>query len=452
MARRRKKLSQEPVSAKIESLSHEGRGITHVSGKTVFVNGALPGEEVLFQYKKQRSKYDEAHALEINNSVPERVEAKCEFFGLCGGCSLQHMQHETQLEHKQSVLLEQLTHIGKVKPKAIVPVLTGNQWGYRRKARLGVKYVEKKGRVLVGFREKYSPFVADMNKCEVLHPSVGLLLEQLQNLISDLSLISQIPQIEVAIGDEVTALIFRHLAAFTNEDLIKLKVFSEQHQLDIYLQSGGIDSVIPLKGTKSKQLSYSLPEFDITFNFLPTDFTQVNTEINRAMVPRALELLDVNSEDRVLDLFCGIGNFTLPLARKVASVFGIEGDHGLVERAKQNAELNNISNVEFKAIDLANDRMLEDMMNNDFGNINFIKSDFNKLLLDPARNGAQEVIKKLNFKRIEKIVYVSCNPSTLARDAGILVNDKGFKLVSAGIMDMFPHTTHVESIAVFSRK
>ena len=447
MARRRKKLPQEPVSAKIESLSHEGRGITHVEGKTVFVNGALPGEDALFQYKKQRPKYDEAHALEITNPAAERIDAKCEFFGLCGGCSLQHMQHDFQIEHKQSVLMEQLTHIGKVKPKSVIPPLTGLQWGYRRKARLGVKYVEKKERVLVGFREKYSPFIADMNRCEVLHPSVGSLIEPLQCLITELSLIKQIPQIEIAVGDEVTALIFRHLADFTDEDREKLKSFAEHHQADIYLQSGGLDSVVPLEGSTPRQLSYSLPEFDLTMNFLPIDFTQVNIEINRAMVPRALELLEVNGKDRVLDLFCGIGNFTLPLARKAANVLGIEGEHGLVERAKQNAELNKISNVEFRAIDLAKDKMLEDMLNE-----NFLKGRFNKLLLDPARNGAQEVIEKMNLKSVEKMVYVSCNPSTLARDAGILVNEKGFKLEKAGIMDMFPHTTHVESIAVFGRK
>ena len=447
MARRRKKLPQEPVSAKIESLSHEGRGIAHVGGKTVFVNGALPGEDALFQYKKQRPKYDEAHALEITNPAAERVDAKCEFFGLCGGCSLQHMQHDFQIEHKQSVLMEQLTHIGKVKPKSVIPPLTGPQWGYRRKARLGVKYVEKKERVLVGFREKYSPFIADMNSCEVLHPSVASLIEPLQLLITELSLIKQIPQIEVAVGDDVIALIFRHLSELTDEDKEKLKSFAEHHQVDIYLQSGGLDSVVPLEGSTPRQLSYELPEFDLTMNFLPIDFTQVNIEINRAMVPRALELLEVNSEDRVLDLFCGIGNFTLPLARKAAIVLGIEGEHSLVERAKQNAELNNISNVEFRAIDLANEQLFDEMLSEDF-----LKGEFNKLLLDPARNGAREVIEKMNLKLVEKIVYVSCNPATLARDAGILVNDKDFKLEQAGIMDMFPHTTHVESIAVFSRK
>jgi 23S rRNA (uracil1939-C5)-methyltransferase len=447
MARRRKRLPQEPVTSKIESLSHEGRGITHVKSKTVFVNGALPGEDALFQYKKQRPKYDEAHALEISNPSAKRVNAKCEFFGLCGGCSLQHMQHEFQIEHKQSVLLEQLTHIGKVKPKSVIPPLTGPLWGYRRKARLGVKYVEKKERVLVGFREKYSPFVADMNSCEVLHSSVGSLIEPLQCLITELSLIKQIPQIEIAVGDDVTALIFRHLADFNDDDMMKLKAFAEQHKIDIYLQSGGLDSVVPLEDTSPKQLSYALPEFDVTMEFLPSDFTQVNSEINRAMVPHALELLEVNNEDRVLDLFCGIGNFTLPLARKAATVLGIEGEQCLVERAKQNAALNNIDNVEFRTIDLA-----KDDMNEDFCNIDFIRGGFNKLLLDPARNGAQEVIEKMNLKLVERIVYVSCNPSTLARDAGILVNDKGFKLEQAGVMDMFPHTTHVESIAMFARK
>ncbi len=446
MARRRKKIPQEPVTAKIESLSHEGRGITHIEGKTVFVNGALPGEEVLFQYKKQRSKYDEAQALEIIHPAAARVDAKCEFFGLCGGCSLQHMQHDFQIEHKQSVLMEQLKHIGNVKPKSVIPPLTGPQWAYRRKARLGVKYVEKKGKVLVGFREKYSPFVADMNRCEVLHPSVALLIEPLQLLIADLSLIKHIPQIEVAVGDDVVVLVFRHLEDFSDADVSKLKAFGEQHSINIYCQSGGLDTVAPLPGTTPEELFYTLPEFDVTMKFLPTDFTQVNYEINRDMVHRALELLEVDSSDHVLDLFCGIGNFTLPLARKAASVLGIEGEHGLVERAKHNAVANHINNVEFRAIDLA-----KEDLNEDFRSIEFFRTGFNKMLLDPARNGAQEVIEKLNLASVEKIVYVSCNPATLARDAGILVNTKGFKLEQAGIMDMFPHTTHVESIAVFSK-
>lgn len=446
MARRRKKLPQQPVSANIESLSHEGRGIAHVDGKTVFVNGGLPGEEVSFQYKKQRSKYDEAQALEITNPAAQRINARCEFFGLCGGCSLQHMQHDFQIEHKQAVLMEQLTHIGNIKPKSIIPPLTGPQWGYRRKARLGVKFVEKKGKVLVGFREKYSPFVADMSHCEVLHPSVGLLLEPLQTLVADLSLIKQIPQIEVAIGDDVSVLVFRHLADFSEDDMDKLRAFGEEHKVHVYCQSGGLDTVLPLPGTTPPTLSYSLPEYDVVMNFLPTDFTQVNYEINRQMVHRALELLEVDSTDRVLDLFCGIGNFTLPLARKAASVFGIEGEQGLVERAKQNALSNNINNAEFRAIDLT-----KEDLNEDFRGIEFFNKGFNKLLLDPARNGAQEVIEKLNLSSVDRIVYVSCNPATLARDAGILVNSKGFKLAQAGIMDMFPHTTHVESIAVFVR-
>ncbi len=446
MARRRGKLPQEPVSAKIESLSHAGQGITHVSGKMVLVNGALPGEDALFQYKKQRAKYDEAAVIEVVNPAPERVDAKCEFFGLCGGCSLQHMQHEFQIEHKQSVLIEKLTQIGKVKPQSVILPLVKSQWGYRRKARLGVKYVDKKERVLVGFREKYNSFVADINRCEVLHPSVGILIEPLQRLITVLSLIKHIPQIEVAMGDEVTALIFRHLASFNDDDISKLQAFSAQHEVDIYLQSSDPGSIVPLVGTSPGQLFYTLPEFDVTLNFLPTDFTQVNFEMNRAMVVRTLDLLEVNSEDRVLDLFCGIGNFTLPLARRALGVLGVERESGLVERARQNAAFNKIGNVEFREVDLTRDHVLDGMKNEEF-----IQGGFNKLLLDPARNGAREVIEKMNFNRVERMVYVSCNPSTLARDAGILVNDKGFRLEQVGVMDMFPHTTHVESIAVFHR-
>lgn len=447
MSRRCNQATSEPVAAKIQSLSDEGHGIAHINDKTVLVDNALTGEDVRLQYRKRRGKYLLAQAVQINTPSPQRIDPKCEAFGICGGCSLQHIQQQWQIEHKQSVLIEQLRQIGNVTPQSIIPPLTGPQWGYRHKARLAVKYVTKKSKVLVGFREKYSSYIADLDRCEVLHPTVGLLLQPLQSLIAELSLLQQIPQIEVAIGEQITALVFRHLAEFSNQDIIKLKAFARQHALHIYLQSAGVDSVIPLEDKTDTSLSYTLPEFDLSLHFLPTDFTQVNMAINRAMVSRTLSLLQLNPSDRVLDLFCGIGNFTLPLSCRAASVLGIDVDRGLIERARQNAIRNQIHNVEFQSLDLSSDDL-----HKNFCNINFVQNGFNKLLLDPSRTGAHEVVTKLDLSTLESLIYVSCKPTTLARDAGILVHQQGFELAQAGIIDMFPHTRHIESMALFTRK
>ncbi|MEE9552458.1 MAG: 23S rRNA (uracil(1939)-C(5))-methyltransferase RlmD [Gammaproteobacteria bacterium] len=441
MSRRRKKLPVDPVAVQIESFSHEGRGIARIEGKTTFIDGALSGEEVLFRYQRRRARYDEGYVLEVTSPSPERVEPHCEYFAVCGGCSLQHLEPAVQIQHKQSVLLEQLQHIGGVTPQEILPALTGPVWGYRRKARLGVKYVEKKGKVLVGFREKYSPFIADIKCCEVLHPSIGLKLDVLQELVGKLSLFRQIPQIEVAVADKATALVFRHLAPFTAEDQSVLKQFEKDHVVDIYLQSAGLDSVVPLSPENTTPLSYSLPGHNVEIIFWPTDFIQVNYEINIAMVNNALELLEAGEQDQVLDLFCGLGNFSLPLARKTARVVGVEGDAVLIERAKFNALHNNINNAEFHVVDLA----AEDLQ------ASFLQYEFNKILFDPPRSGALDIIHNVDFEPVERIVYVSCNPATLARDAGVLVKEKRFQLQKTGVMDMFPHTSHVESIALFVR-
>jgi len=442
MARnRRKRLPVDPVIAQIASLSHEGRGIAQLNNKTTFIDGALPGEEVLFKYQRQRARYDEGKVVEITKPSPERIAARCQHFGVCGGCSLQHIDTQSQIQHKQSVLIEQLQHIGNVRPEQVLPPLTGPEWGYRHKARLGVKYVEKKQKVLVGFREKFSPFIAELQHCDVLHPSVGGILEDLQGMIRELSIYKQIPQIEVAVAENITALVFRHLASFTDADLERLKNFSQEHHIDLYLQSAGLESVVPLLPGQTTPLSYSLPDHSIEIIFWPTDFTQVNYEINRAMINRAIEMLELNEADHVLDLFCGLGNFSLPLARKAAYVIGVEGDANLIERAKFNAQHNGINNVEFYTVNLAD----EDLQ------ASFLQQNIQKLLLDPPRTGALEIINRLDFKKIDKVVYVSCNPATLARDAGVLVKDKGFRLQQAGVMDMFPHTTHAESIALFVR-
>jgi 23S rRNA (uracil1939-C5)-methyltransferase len=440
MSRRRKKLPANPVKATIESLSHEGRGVTHVDGKTIFVDGALSGETVMFRYRRSRSRYAEGSLEEvIENASAERVEPKCQYFSICGGCSLQHLHPDMQIKHKENVLLEQLKHIGGVQAEEILPALTGPLWGYRHKARLGVKHVIKKGKVLVGFREKYSSYVADIDSCEVLHPAVGKILDKLACLIAGLSVYNKIAQIEVAVAENKTALIFRNLIKLNSEDVKKLYSFGEEHQLDLYLQPGGPDTVVTLSGEKQDELFYKLDDGKITIHFAATDFTQVNVEINQNMVKRVLNFLDINSEDIVLDLFCGLGNFTLPIARRAKSVTGVEGADELVNKARQNAIYNNISNAEFFTLDLFRTDLQE--------NINM--EEYSKILLDPPRSGAQAVIEQLNMKKVKKLVYVSCNPATFARDAGILVKEKGFNLQSAGVMDMFPHTTHVESIAIF---
>lgn len=438
--RRRPRLPSEPVEAVIASLSHEGRGVTRVENKATFVHGALPGETVRFQYTDIKRSHDEGKVVEVIQASALRVEPECEHFDICGGCSLQHMQAEAQIDAKQGVLLENLEHIGKVAAETILPPLINESpWGYRRKARLGVKHVPKKGKVLVGFRERGSSFIADLQRCLVLHPKVGELITPLSQLIEQMSVSAKVPQIEVAMDDSQCVLIFRHLEPLSEDDLALLADFSRQHDLIIYLQPGGPDTVAPM--AEPAELSYHLPSHDVRLNFLPNDFTQVNTAINRKMVAQALQMLDLQAQDRVLDLFCGVGNFTLPLAKEAAEVVGVEGDAGLVQRARDNASRNQLENVEFYTANLYENLDDEPWM----------KQSFDKALLDPPRSGAFEVLEHLPKMGIKRIVYVSCYPGTLARDAGELVNKHGYKLLSAGVMDMFPHTSHVESIALFEK-
>ncbi len=443
MARRRKRnrLPQEPVETTIESLTHDGKGVAHLDGKATFVHGSLPGERVRFLYTGRWRKYDEGRVVEVLESSSERVEPRCDQFGICGGCSLQHQVHGAQIEAKQQAMLDALKHIGKVAPAEVLPPLLGaSAWGYRRKARLGVRYVPKKGGALVGFRERGSSKIADISCCHVLHPRVGELLPQLRALIDALSIRNQVPQIEMAMGDEICVLIFRVLENPSEADLSLLNEFGPQHQVAIYLQDGGPETVKPLSGI-AEELTYALPEFDLTLQFLPNDFTQVNSDINRQMIQRAVEMLELQPEDRVLDLFCGLGNFTLPLARRAGAVTGVEGDAGLVARARENAERNGLTNTSFYTANLYETLEQEP----------WLQQRFNKILLDPPRSGAQEVLAHLPKLGAERIVYVSCYPGTLARDAGILVHELGYRLLSAGVMDMFPHTAHVESIALFEK-
>ncbi|MCH9697021.1 MAG: 23S rRNA (uracil(1939)-C(5))-methyltransferase RlmD [Gammaproteobacteria bacterium] len=438
---RRKRFSTEPVDATIESLSHDSRGVAHINDKAVFIDGALPDETVRFIYTLKKRDFAEGRLAEVINPSPKRIEPRCQYFGYCGGCSLQHISGSDQIQQKQQLLIEQLQRIGKVTPKQMLPVLNSPQWGYRSKARLTVRDVAGKGRVLVGFREKGTRYVADMVSCEVLDSTIASQLSNLSVLIGCLNIRTKIPQIEVAVGDNRSAMVFRNLEDMLDDDRNKLIVYGQQHAIDIYLQRHGPSNIELLHGN-GELLNYTLPDFDITFWFKPIEFTQVNFDINRKMISRVVELLQPQPDDTILDLFCGIGNLTLPVARLAGSVVGVEGAESSVERAIDNAAWNKIDTVEFHRADL-----IRTLDKHDWAH-----RQYSKVLLDPSRAGAVEVLPWLATWQPQRIVYVSCNPSTLARDAGIIVNDHGYTLQSAGVMDMFPHTAHVESIAVFDKQ
>ena len=450
MARRRRsrkqRLPQDPVEATIESLSHEGRGVTHIDGKAVFISGALPGEKVTFMYTMQSRKHDEGKIEEVLEASPDRVEPKCPHYEICGGCSLQHLSSDAQIKYKQTSMLESLKHLGKVEPKEVFEPITGEQWGYRRKARLGVKYVHKKDRVLVGFRERHGGFLAVMDSCEVLHESVGKKLHLFQTLIYDMDSRDSTPQIEVAVGDgEAIALIVRHLKPMSEKDQSMWTEFAKEHNFQIYLQPKGPTTVHCIyPDEKPETLFYEHKDFDTKVNFGPQDFFQVNSDINRQMVPRAVELLNLKGDEKVLDLFCGLGNFTLPIARKAAHVTGVEGDLVMVNRARDTAKSNGIENTDYYPCNLMGSEL-------ELKIEPWLKQKYDCILLDPPRSGAKEIIEHFGKLGAKRIVYVSCHPATLARDAGELVHTHGYKLLGAGVMDMFPQTAHVESIAVFEK-
>lgn len=445
------RLDQTPKTVSINDLSHDGRGVArwpdgHAhAGKTVFVAGALPGETVVVQQTARSRHFDEAKTLEVLEASSDRVAPRCPHFGICGGCVLQHLAEDRQIAYKQQVLLDNLQRIGHVTPVAVLPPLQGDSWGYRRKGRFSVRRVEKKDKTLVGFREQDPRFVADIGECHVVVPQLGFKVAALGELVDGMDARRDIPQIEFITGDADTALVFRHLQPLSDADKDRLAAFADAHAMHIFLQPGGIDSVHPLAGDPP-QLAFRLPQWDIELQFRPLDFIQVNAKLNQAMIARALELLDVQPGERVLDLFCGLGNFTLPLARASGdgAVVGVEGDAGLVQRARDNAAHNGLANVQFHAADLA-----KDLAGQGWLKAGSSTGTYDKLLLDPARSGAIEVLKQLPLKGIQRIVYVSCHPGSLARDAGYLVNELGWSLREAGVMDMFPHTAHVESIAVF---
>lgn len=439
--RKRNRLPREPATASVTALSHEGRGIAHLDDRTVFIHGALAGEQVRFQYTKRRRNVAEGRALEVLSSAPERVEPRCTHFGVCGGCSLQHLPPQRQIDFKQEVLLELFERVGQTRPETVLPPLTGPSWGYRRKARLGVKHVPKKGGVIIGFREISSPFITPLEQCPVMDPRVGEQLPALREMIEGLSIRDQVAQVEVAIGDEHTGLVLRNLAPFTADDYSRLRAYAQVNDVVLYEQPGN-EETVRLVWPEQAELSYRINEQDLELAFRATDFTQVNADINRQMVQRAIELLEPGPDDRILDLFCGLGNFTLPLARHAGEVVGVEGDTGLVERARENARRNGIANAEFHVADLTQD----------VSAFPWMQQPFNKILLDPPRSGAAEMMPRVAALKPERILYISCGPSTLARDAGLLVNQYGYRLRAAGVMDMFPHTAHVESIALFERE
>ncbi len=422
---------------RIESLDHEGRGVVHVEGKALFVEGALPGEIVAYSTYKKKPKVEFANVSRMIKESPFRVNPKCASFGTCGGCSMQHLDPSAQVAVKQRVLEDALWHIGRVKSEIILPAIHGPYWKYRQRARFSVKYVEKKGKVLVGFNEKKTRYVTDMAGCEVLPERISRLIPILKELITDLSIRSRLPQIEIASGEATDVMVFRILDPLSKQDEERIRSFSEENQISVFLQPKGIDSIHPFHPKEPEPLHYSLPEYGIEMPFRPSDFTQVNFPINRALVKRAISLLAPSRHERIADLFCGMGNFTLALARHCSEVVGMEGSPQLVRRARQNAEKNGIGNAEFIAADL-------------FENPGKVGK-FDKMLIDPPRAGAHALVESLGEDAPSRIVYVSCDPATLARDAGILVHKKGYMLKSAGVVNMFPHTSHVESIALFER-
>ena len=437
--RRRKR---EPETAKITAVTHDGRGIASVHGKKAFVAGALSGETVQFIRRKSRRNFDECELLDVLEASADRIAARCAAFGRCGGCALQHVTPRMQRDIKAQTLKDNLERIGRVAPESWLAPMQGPEWNYRRRARLAVKDVPAKGRVLVGFRERGSSFITETKRCEVLAKPVDDMIDALSDLIGRLSIRARLPQIEVAVADNDVALVFRVLDPPSEADKAELGAFGAEKRLRIYLQTGGLDSVSPLHpSSETEALYYALPEFDINIAFEPVDFIQVNSDINQRMVSFAVEKLQVGPDDRVLDLYCGIGNFSLPLARGAGKVSGVEGEAGLVARADENARRNSLSNVEFRVADLSKID----------GTESWVKAGCDRMLLDPARSGAAEVVRQMHLFGPQRIVYVSCHPGTLARDAATLVHEKGYRLEAAGIIDMFPHTAHVESVGIFTR-
>ena len=427
--------------ANIESLDREGRGVARVDGKTIFIEGALAGEVVHFTSYRKKPSYEIAQVNSVERASGERVTPRCAHFGVCGGCSMQHLEPRAQVAAKQRVLEDNLWHIGKVRAGRMLAPIYGPSWGYRERARMSARFVVKKDKVLVGFHERKSSFVADMDSCEVLPEFLSALLVPLRDLIGSLAMRECIPQIEVAIGENVSVLVFRNLEAVGEGDAVMLRAFAEANKVQIWLQPKGPDTAYPFWPLDAPRLDYSLPEFGVSLEFSPTDFTQVNQAINRVMVRRAIGLLDPRPGELIGDMFCGLGNFTLPIAACGADVLGVEGNAQLVGKGERNALANSLgSRARFAVANLFVEASCQALPR------------FDKLLIDPPREGAVELLRAIGDDGPSRIVYVSCDPATLARDAGFLVHEKGYELVAAGVINMFPHTSHVESIALFERQ
>lgn len=436
---RRRQQPEGPFETEVADLSQDARGVARVDGKVVFIRDALAGERVRYMRHRSRSSFDEGQLHSLLRAAPERVEPGCEHFGLCGGCSLQHLAPAAQIRFKQAQLLGNLQRIGRVEPEEIAEPLAGPVWAYRRRARLTVKDVPAKGRVLVGFRERDKPFVADLKRCEILQAPVNELLLPLGELIGQLSLRNRLPQIEVAVADNATALVLRVLDAPTAADRQLLESFARRHGVCFFLQTGGLDTVTPLlSGTP--ELAFSIDD-GLVLHFSPTDFLQINTQINQAMVRQAMDWLAPGTDDHVLELFCGLGNFSLPLARRCRQVTAVEGEAGLIRQARANAVANQLGNLNFHVADLFENQAEAD----------WLRQPLDLALIDPPRAGAEAACGWLAAAGVRRILYVSCHPATLARDAGLLVHEHGYRLRRAGVMDMFPHTQHIESMTLFER-
>jgi 23S rRNA (uracil1939-C5)-methyltransferase len=436
-AERSVRASGAPEEARVEGLTHEGEGVVH-GGKTAFVAGALPGERIRFQRTRRHRQHDDAALIEVLEASPARALPRCPHFGVCGGCVLQHLAPAAQLAAKEAELRDALARVARATPDRWLSPLEGPHWGYRRRARLGAKFVRKKGTVVVGFRERAAPLIAQLRSCDVLAPPAGTLIAPLAAMLTELSIREQVPQIEVAVAANATALVLRVLEAPSPDDLARLESFAAEHAVRLFLQPAGLDSVREL-GSAAAPLHYRLPRFDVELQFAPTDFIQVNAAVNEALVERAIELLEPGPAARVLDLYCGLGNFSLPLARRAAQVVGVEGDAALVARARDNARHNGLLNAEFHVANLA---ATPD------ASLPWMQTGYTHVLLDPPRTGAREVLATVARIAPQRLLYISCHPGTLARDLGVLVHEHGFTLAAAGVVDMFPHTAHVESLAL----
>ncbi len=430
-----------PLLVTVHGLSPKGFGLARVDGRQLTVPGALPGEKVKVRLRRRGRRDTPSELIEVLEPAPGRVEPRCPHFGLCGGCTLQHMDPAAQLTLKQQHLRDLLWQHGQVQPEAWLAPVSENPWGYRRRARLGARFVEKKGSVLVGYRETRGGFVADLGRCMTLHPLIGERIELLRNLLTQLEARRHIPQIEVAVGDADVALMIRHLVALSPSDRARLIAFARAQAVQIYLQPGGPDTLVPLWPAEAKPLHYRLADWGLELQFMPGDFVQVNGAVNRSLVSQAVALLAPEKHERMLDLYCGIGNFTLPFAGLVGEIVGLEGCTSLVRRARENAWRNDIENARFHRADLASATECEA----------WLQQSWHKLLIDPPRSGCSSLMCAAGITRLRRILYVSCNPATLARDANLLVRQQGFELARAGIVDMFPHTNHAEVIALFVR-